>query len=217
MIQSITIIILLLLAFNNYGMESNNQEITQEEIIPKTHEIKEEQDSYCTICQTINEEIKTDFQINKENIWNQIKEFGIKIEKKEKYLKILFPEINEITKIKGEIFINFEMDESEEEKKIVLDNIFTPFKNKEFIKNGTNLPSIKNTIFINYKGKIDYSFCIIPQKDINNIKIYFTCKDLETKIYATFPEENKNGDDSNSIPNEEIKEENENIEEKNEN
>jgi hypothetical protein len=246
-IQSTTITILLLPVFNNYGMESikeeNNQEINQGEInkktheikkepnfcceisqeinqgeiTQKTHEIKEEPNFCCEISQEINEENKANIQKDKEKIWEQIKEIGIKIEKKEKYLKILFPEKNTITKIKEEIFINFEMDKSEEEIEVDLDNIFISFQKKEFIKNGTNLPSIKKTIFINNKGQINYSFCIIPKKDTNNIKIYFTCKDLETKIYATSLEENKNGKDSNFIQNEEIKEENKTIEEENEN
>ena len=214
MIQSTTITILLLPAFNNYGMDSkekeNNQETIQGETIQEKQEIKQEQNCCCNeICQEINEEIKADPQVNKEEIWEQIEKSGIKIEKKKEYLKILFPEINKITKIKEGIFINFEMDKSEEkiEEKIEekLDNIFTPFKKEGFIKNGTKLTSIKKSIFTNYMGKINSSFCIIPKKKTNNIKIYFTCEGLEKKIYATFTEEkekNKNWNGSDFIKNE---------------
>ena len=236
MIQSTTITILLLPAFNNYGMDSkekeNNQETIQGETNQEKQEIKQEQNCCCNeICQEINEEIIADPQMNKEEIWEQIEKSGIKIEKKKEYLKILFPEINKITKIKEKIFINFEIDKSEEKIEEDLDNIFTPFKKEDFIKNGTNLSSIKKSIFTNYMGKINYSFCIIPKKKINNIKIYFTCEDLEKKIYATFPEEkekNKSGNGSDfiknenninieSINNEKIEEKKENIEEKDEN
>lgn len=209
MIQSTTITILLLPAFNNYGMDSkekeNNQETIQEETNQEKQEIKEEQNFCCEICQEINEEIKADPQMNKEEIWEQIEKRGIKIEKKKEYLKILFPEINKITKIKEEIFINFEMDKSEGKIEEDLDNIFTPFKKEDFIKNGTNLTLIKKSIFTNYKGKINYSFCIKPKKKINDIKIYFTCESLEKKIYATFTEEkekNKDENGSDSIKNE---------------
>ena len=210
MIQSTTITILLLPAFNNYGMDSkekeNNQETIQGETNQEKQEIKQEQNCCCNeICQEINEEIIADPQMNKEEIWEQIEKSGIKIEKKKEYLKILFPEINKITKIKEKIFINFEIDKSEEKIEEDLDNIFTPFKKEDFIKNGTNLSSIKKSIFTNYMGKINYSFCIIPKKKINNIKIYFTCEDLEKKIYATFTgkkEKNKNGNGSDFIKNE---------------
>ena len=236
MIQSTTITILLLPAFSNYGMDGkekeNNQETIQGETIQEKQEIKQEQNCCCNeICQEINEEIKADPQMNKEEIWEQIEKSGIKIEKKKEYLKILFPEINKITRIKEEIFINFEMDKSEEKIEEDLDNIFKPFKKEDFIKNGTNLPSIKKSIFTNYMGKINYSFCIIPQKKTNNIKIYFTCEGLEKKIYATFTEKkekNKNGNGSDSIKNEnkinieninneKIEEKDEKIEEKDEN
>ena len=234
MIQSTTITILLLPAFSNYGMDGkekeNAQETIQGETIQEKQEIKEEENFCCEICQEINEEIKADPQMNKEEIWEQIEKSGIKIEKKKEYLKILFPEINKITKIKEEIFINFEMDKSEEKIEEDLDNIFKPFKKEDFIKNGTNLPSIKKSIFTNYMGKINYSFCIIPQKKTNNIKIYFTCEGLEKKIYATFTgkkEKNKNGNGSDSIKNEnkinieninneKIEEKDEKIEEKDE-
>lgn len=231
MIQSTTITILLLPAFNNYGMDSKEKENNQETIQEK-QEIKQEQNCcFNEICQEINEEIIANPQINKEKIWEQIEKSGIKIEKKKEYLKILFPEIKEITKIKEEIFINFEMDKPEEKIEENLDNIFTPFKKEDFIKNRTNLPSIKKSIFTNYMGKMNYSFCIIPQKKNNNIKIYFTCEGLEKKIYATFTEKkekNKNGKGSDfiknenninieSIDNEKIEEKKENIEEKDEN
>lgn len=230
MIQSTTITILLLPAFSNYGMDSKKKENNQETIQEK-QEIKQEQNCCCNeICQEINEEIKADPQMNKEEIWEQIEKSGIKIEKKKEYLKILFPAINKITKIKEEIFINFEMDKSEGKKEEDLDNIFTPLKKENFIKNGTNLPSIKKSIFINYMGNINYSFCIKPKKKINDIKIYFTCEGLEKKIYATFPEEkekNKSGNGSDfiknenninieSINNKKIEEKKENIEEKDE-
>ena len=235
MLQSTTITILLLPAFNNYGMDSkekeNNQETIQGETSQEKQGIKEEQNFCCEICQEINEEIKANPQMNKEEIWEQIEKRGIKIEKKKEYLKILFPEINKITKIKEGIFINFEMDKSEEKIEEDLDNIFTPFKKEDFIKNGTNLTLIKKSIFTKYKGKINYSFCIKPKKKINDIKIYFTCEGIEKKIYATFPEEkeknkDKNGSDSiknenkiniESINNENIEEKDENIEEKDEN
>ena len=237
MIQSTTITILLLPAFNNYGMDSkekeNNQETIQGETIQEKQEIKQEQNCCCNeICQEINEEIKANPQMNKEEIWEQIEKSGIKIEKNNiGELKILFPEIKEIINIRKEIFINFEMDKSEEKIEENLDNIFTPHNKGDFIKNGTNLPSIKKSIFTSYMGKINYSFCIKPKKKINDIKIYFTCESLEKKIYATFPEEkekNKKGEDSDfiknenninieSINNKNIEEKNENIEEKNEN
>ena len=228
MLQSTTITILLLPAFNNYGMDSkekeNNQETIQGETSQEKQGIKEEQNFCCEICQEINEEIKANPQMNKEEIWEQIEKRGIKIEKKKEYLKILFPEINKITKIKEGIFINFEMDKSEEKIEEDLDNIFKPHNKETFIKNVTNLPSIKKSIFTKYKGKINYSFCIKPKKKINDIKIYFTCEGIEKKIYATFPEEkeknkDKNGSDSikneNKINIESIN--NENIEEKDEN
>ena len=233
MIQSTTITILLLPAFNNYGMDSKEKEKkNNQETIQEKQEIKQEQNCcFNEICQEINEEIIANPQINKEKIWEQIEKSGIKIEKKKEYLKILFPEINKITKIKEKIFINFEIDKSEEKIEEDLDNIFTPFKKEDFIKNGTNLSSIKKSIFTNYMGKINYSFCIIPKKKINNIKIYFTCEDLEKKIYATFTEKkekNKDGKGSDfiknenninieSINNEKIEEKKENIEEKDEN
>ena len=237
MIQSTTITILLLPAFNNYGMDSkkkeNNQETIQGETIQEKQEIKQEQNCCCNeICQEINEEIKANPQMNKEEIWEQIEKSGIKIEKNNiGELKILFPEIKEIINIRKEIFINFEMDKSEEKIEENLDNIFTPHNKGDFIKNGTNLPSIKKSIFTSYMGKINYSFCIKPKKKINDIKIYFTCESLEKKIYATFPEEkekNKKGEDSNfiknenninieSINNKNIEEKKEKIEEKNEN
>ena len=220
MIQSTTITILLLPAFNNYGMDSkekeNNQETIQGETNQEKQKIKQEQNCCCNeICQEINEEIKADPQMKKEEIWEQIEKSGIKIEKKKEYLKILFPEINKITKIKEKIFINFEIDKSEEKIEEDLDNIFTPFKKEDFIKNGTNLSSIKKSIFTNYMGKINYSFCIIPKKKINNT---FTGK----------KEKNKNGNGSDfiknenninieSINNEKIEEKKENIEEKDEN
>lgn len=225
MIQSTTITILLLHAFSNYGMDSKEKENNQETIQEK-QEIKQEQKCCLNeICQEISEEIKADPQMNKEEIWEQIEKSGIKIEKKKEYLKILFPEINKITKIKEEIFINFEMDKSEEKIEEELDNIFTPFKKEDFIKNGTKLTSIKKSIFTNYMGKINYSFCIIPKKKINDIKIYFTCEGLEKKIYATFPEEKEKNKDENgsdftknenninieSINNEKIEEKDENI------
>ena len=231
MIQSTTITILLLPAFSNYGMDSKKKENNQETIQEK-QEIKQEQNCcFNEICQEINEEIIANPQINKEKIWEQIEKSGIKIEKKKEYLKILFPEIKEIINIREKIFINFEMDKSEEKIEEDLDNIFTPFKKEDFIKNVTNLPSIKKSIFTNYMGKINYSFCIIPKKKINNIKIYFTCEDLEKKIYATFTEKkekNKNGKGSDfiknenninieSINNKKIEEKKENIEEKDEN
>ena len=231
MIQSTTITILLLPAFNNYGMDSKEKENNQETIQEK-QEIKQEQNCcFNEICQEINEEIIANPQMNKEEIWEQIEKSGIKIEKKKEYLKILFPEINKITNIREKIFINFEMDKSEEKIEENLDNIFTPFKKEDFIKNGTNLPSIKKSIFTNYMGKMNYSFCIIPQKKTNNIKIYFTCEGLEKKIYATFTEKkekNKDGKGSDfiknenninieSINNEKIEEKKENIEEKDEN
>lgn len=211
--------------------KENNQETIQEETNQEKQEIKEEQNFCCEICQEINEEIIANPQMNKEEIWEQIEKSGIKIEKKKEYLKILFPEINKITKIKEKIFINFEIDKSEEKIEEDLDNIFTPFKKEDFIKNGTNLSSIKKSIFTNYMGKINYSFCIIPKKKINNIKIYFTCEDLEKKIYATFTEKkekNKDGKGSDfiknenninieSINNKKIEEKKENIEEKDEN
>ena len=232
MIQSTTITILLLPAFNNYGMDSKEKENNQETIQEK-QEIKQEQNCcFNEICQEINEEIIANPQMNKEKIWEQIEKRGIKIEKKKEYLKILFPEINKITKIKEEIFINFEMDKSEGKKEEDLDNIFTPHKKKDFIKNGTNLPSIKKTIFTSYMGgEKNYYFCINPKKKINDIKIYFTCEGLEKKIYATFTEKkekNKNGKSSDfiknenninieSINNEKIEEKKEKIEEKDEN
>ena len=233
MIQSTTITILLLPAFNNYGMDSKEKEKkNNQETIQEKQEIKQEQNCcFNEICQEINEEIIANPQMNKEKIWEQIEKSGIKIEKKKEYLKILFPEIKEIINIREKIFINFEMDKSEEKIEEDLDNIFTPFKKEDFIKNVTNLPSIKKSIFTNYMGKINYSFCIIPKKKINNIKIYFTCEDLEKKIYATFTEKkekNKNGKGSDfiknenninieSINNEKIEEKKENIEEKDEN
>ena len=233
MIQSTTITILLLPVFNNYGMDSKEKEKkNNQETIQEKQEIKQEQNCcFNEICQEINEEIIANPQINKEKIWEQIEKSGIKIEKKKEYLKILFPEIKEIINIREKIFINFEMDKSEEKIEEDLDNIFTPFKKEDFIKNVTNLPSIKKSIFTNYMGKINYSFCIIPKKKINNIKIYFTCEDLEKKIYATFTEKkekNKNGKGSDfiknenninieSINNEKIEEKKENIEEKDEN
>lgn len=232
MIQSTTITILLLPAFNNYGMDSKEKENNQETIQEK-QEIKQEQNCCCNeICQEINEEIKANPQMNKEEIWEQIEKSGIKIEKNNiGELKILFPEIKEIINIRKEIFINFEMDKSEEKIEENLDNIFTPHNKGDFIKNGTNLPSIKKSIFTSYMGKINYSFCIKPKKKINDIKIYFTCESLEKKIYATFQEEkekNKKGEDSNfiknenninieSINNKNIEEKKEKIEEKNEN
>ena len=233
MIQSTTITILLLPVFNNYGMDSKEKEKkNNQETIQEKQEIKQEQNCcFNEICQEINEEIIANPQMNKEKIWEQIEKSGIKIEKKKEYLKILFPEIKEIINIREKIFINFEMDKSEEKIEEDLDNIFTPFKKEDFIKNVTNLPSIKKSIFTNYMGKINYSFCIIPKKKINNIKIYFTCEDLEKKIYATFTEKkekNKNGKGSDfiknenninieSINNEKIEEKKENIEEKDEN
>ena len=221
MIQSTTITILLLPVFNNYGMDSKEKEKkNNQETIQEKQEIKQEQNCcFNEICQEINEEIIANPQINKEKIWEQIEKSGIKIEKKKEYLKILFPEIKEIINIREKIFINFEMDKSEEKIEEDLDNIFTPFKKEDFIKNVTNLPSIKKSIFTNYMGKINYSFCIIPKKKINNIKIYFTCEDLEKKIYATFTEKkekNKNGKGSDFIK-EKIEEKKENIEEKDEN
>ena len=163
MIQSTTITILLLPAFNNYGMDSkekeNNQETIQGETNQEKQEIKQEQNCCCNeICQEINEEIKADPQMKKEEIWEQIEKSGIKIEKKKEYLKILFPEINKITKIKEEIFINFEMDKSEGKKEEDLDNIFTPLKKENFIKNETNLSSIKKNNLINYMRNINYSY-----------------------------------------------------------
>ena len=195
MIQSTTITILLLPAFSNYGMDSkekekekeNNQKTIQGETNQEKQKIKQEENFCCEICQEINEEIKADPQVKKEEIWEQIEKSGIKIEKKKDHLKILFPEINKIIEIKEGIFINFEMDKSEEN----LDKIFTPFKKKDFIKNGTNLTLIKKSIFTNYMGKINYSFSIYTKKKTNNIKIYFTCEGLEKKIYATFTEEKK--------------------------
>ena len=133
MLQSTTITILLLPAFNNYGMDSKEKENNQETIQEK-QEIKQEQNCcFNEICQEINEEIIANPQMNKEEIWEQIEKSGIKIEKKKEYLKILFPEINKIAKIKEEIFINFEMDKSEEKIEKDLDNIFTPFKKEDFI------------------------------------------------------------------------------------
>ena len=148
MLQSTTITILLLPAFNNYGMDSkekeNNQETIQGETNQEKQEIKEEQNFCCEICQEINEEFKADPQMNKEEIWEQIEKSGIKIEKNNiGELKILFPEINKITKIREKIFINFEMDKSEEKIEEDLDNIFKPHNKETFIKNVTNLPSIK--------------------------------------------------------------------------
>ena len=231
MIQSTTITILLLHAFSNYGMDSKEKENNQETIQEKQERKQEQKCCLNEICQEISEEIISNPQMHKKEIWEQIEKSGIKIEKKKEYLKILFPEINKITKIKEKIFINFEIDKSEEKIEEDLDNIFTPFKKEDFIKNGTNLSSIKKSIFTNYMGKINYSFCIIPKKKINNIKIYFTCEDLEKKIYATFTEKkekNKNGKGSDfiknenninieSINNEKIEEKKENIEEKDEN
>ena len=233
MIQSTTITILLLPAFNNYGMDSKEKENNQETIQEK-QEIKQEQNCcFNEICQEINEEIIANPQMNKEKIWEQIEKRGIKIEKNNiGELKILFPEIEEIKNISEEIFINFEMDKSEGKKEENLDNIFTPHKKKDFIKNGTNLPSIKKTIFTSYMGgEKNYYFCINPKKKINDIKIYFTCEGLEKKIYATFTEKkekNKNGKSSDfiknenninieSINNEKIEEKKEKIEEKDEN
>ena len=236
MLQSTTITILLLPAFNNYGMDSkekeNNQETIQGETSQEKQGIKQEQNCCCNeICQEINEEIKANPQMNKEEIWEQIEKSGIKIEKNNiGELKILFPEIKEIINIREKIFINFEMDKSEGKIEKDLDNIFTPHNKENFIKNVTNLPSIKKSIFTKYKGKINYSFCIKPKKKINDIKIYFTCESLEKKIYATFPEEkeknkDENGSDSiknenkiniESINNEKIEEKKEKIEEKKE-
>ena len=157
-IQSTTITILLLPAFNNYGMDSKEKENNQETIQEK-QEIKQEQNCCCNeICQEINEEIKANPQMNKEEIWEQIEKSGIKIEKNNiGELKILFPEIKEIINIRKEIFINFEMDKSEEKIEKNLDNIFTPHNKGDFIKNGTNLPSIKKSIFTSYMGEINYT------------------------------------------------------------
>ena len=231
MIQSTTITILLLLAFSNYGMDSKEKENNQETIQEK-QEIKQEQKCCLNkICQEISEEIISNPQMHKEEIWEQIEKSGIKIEKNNiGELKILFPEIEEIKNIREEIFINFEKDKSKEkinfeEGKKDLNNIFTPHNKEDFIKNGANLPSIKKSIFTSYMGKINYSFCIKPKKKINDIKIYFTCEGLEKKIYATFPEEKEKNKDENgsdftknenninieSINNEKIEEKDENI------
>ena len=115
MIQSTTITILLLPAFNNYGMDSKEKENNQETIQEK-QEIKQEQNCcFNEICQEINEEIIANPQMNKEKIWEQIEKRGIKIEKNNiGELKILFPEIEEIKNIREEIFINFEKDKSKE-------------------------------------------------------------------------------------------------------
>ena len=234
MIQSTTITILLLHTFNNYGMDSKEKEKNQETIQEKQEITQEQNCCFNEICQEINEKIIANPQMNKEKIWEQIEKRGIKIEKNNiGELKILFPEIEEIKNIREEIFINFEKDKSKEkinfeEGKKDLNNIFTPHNKENFIKNGANLPSIKKSIFTNYMGKINSSFCIIPKKKTNNIKIYFTCEGLEKKIYATFTEEkekNKNGNGSDfiknenninieSINNEKIEDKKENIEEK---
>jgi len=166
MIQSTTITILLLPAFNNYGMDSKEKEKkNNQETIQEKQEIKQEQNCcFNEICQEINEEIIANPQMNKEEIWEQIEKSGIKIEKKKEYLKILFPEINKITKIKEKIFINFEIDKSEEKIEEDLDNIFTPFKKEDFIKNGTNLSSIKKKYFYKLYGENKLFFLYYPEK-----------------------------------------------------
>ena len=231
MIQSTTITILLLHAFSNYGMDSKEKENNQETIQEKQERKQEQKCCLNEICQEISEEIISNPQMHKKEIWEQIEKSGIKIEKNNiGELKILFPEIEEIKNIREEIFINFEKDKSKEkinfeEGKKDLNNIFTPHNKEDFIKNGANLPSIKKSIFTSYMGKINYSFCIKPKKKINDIKIYFTCEGLEKKIYATFPEEKEKNKDENgsdftknenninieSINNEKIKEKDENI------
>ena len=211
MIQSTTITILLLHAFSNYGMDSKEKENNQETIQEKQERKQEQKCCLNEICQEISEEIISNPQMHKKEIWEQIEKSGIKIEKNNiGELKILFPEIEEIKNIREEIFINFEKDKSKEkinfeEGKKDLNNIFTPHNKEDFIKNGANLPSIKKSIFTSYMGKINYSFCIKPKKKINDIKIYFTCEGLEKKIYATFTEKkekNKNGKSSDFIKNE---------------
>ena len=82
MLQSTTITILLLPAFNNYGMDSkekeNNQETIQGETNQEKQGIKEEQNFCCEICQEINEEIKANPQMNKEEIWGKLKKVELK-------------------------------------------------------------------------------------------------------------------------------------------
>ena len=187
MIQSTTITILLLHAFSNYGMDSKEKENNQETIQEK-QEIKQEQKCCLNeICQEISEEIISNPQMHKEEIWEQIEKSGIKIEKNNiGELKILFPEIEEIKNIREEIFINFEKDKSKEkinfeEGKKDLNNIFTPHNKEDFIKNGANLPSIKKSIFTSYMGKINYSFCIKPKKKSMTLKYISHVKVLKRK------------------------------------
>lgn len=196
-IKNTTITVLLSSAFSNYGMDSkeqNNQETT-----PKEIEGKIQQQNCCNeICQEINEDFIDNPKMNKEEMWDQIEKSKITIEKIKNYLKISFPEIKDIKDIKEELSINFESDNTEDN----LNEIFKPFNNKEvFIKNGEKLIEIKKSIFTKFRDKpINYSFCIIPQKDnYEDIKIYFTCEGLEKKIYATFSEETKKKSENKKI------------------
>lgn len=104
------------------------------------------------------------------------------------YLKITLPDDKNFQKLKSKIHLHFEDKDGQK-----INDAFHNFKNTDaFIEDGTALDSIKKTIFSSGKnGRMDFSFCIIPQKDINykTINIYISCEGSDKKIYINKAQE----------------------------